>query len=73
VGEKDKNRERSESGDEKREKNKKSENQMRCSPLENVAPLKDIHYRHAPSRKSKERIYKIHGYPKTSANQYAFH
>ena len=41
--------------DEKREENKKSENQMRSSPLKNVAPLKDVPYPHAPSRKSKER------------------
>jgi len=41
--------------DEKREENKKSENQVRSSPLKNVAPLKDVSYPHAPSRKSKER------------------
>jgi len=55
MGEKEKNREKSESGDENREKNKKSENKMRSFPLKNVAPLKDISYQHASSRKSKER------------------
>jgi len=55
VEEKEKNREKSERGDEKGEKNKKSENQVRNSPLKSVAPLKDIPYPHAPSRKRKER------------------
>ena len=55
VGEKEHNKEKSESDDEKRKKNKKSENQVRSPPLKNVAPLKDIPYPHAPSRKSKER------------------
>ena len=39
----------------KKESNIKSENQVRSSPLKNVAPLRDIPYPHAPSRKSKKR------------------
>ena len=54
-GEKEKNREKSESSDEKKEENKKSKNQVRSSPLKNIAPLKDIPYPHAPLKKSKER------------------
>ena len=45
-GEKEKNREKSESSDEKREENKKSKNQVRSSPLKNIAPLKEIYLIH---------------------------